>query len=717
MELANIITGSTSSSNAQNRKAESTDPPQRTHSYPTRKIIMSGTDMHNRDGRSGTPPAPPYAGAQFNMNTPHSMAMSPAGSPTPKSVAFELLFTQSPQHRARLPMRVQIFPHDTTDSIIATVKNFYGLYADGAGAKGVSFEDEQGNTLIARYENFRNNMVVYVRVIQEEPSDAYGPSSYGSGSPRLQQAYYPGETHLPPHQALNYGHPVSRPTSRTSRKRSTSPGQGRGRRSVSASINQPLPAKKSRSRSGFKSRGSSTHGSFQELHSDGLNGYSSGDGGAGSVTSRAKSEHLGNTEISLDNIVEGGRRKRAKFESSELPLFAPPQMPAATSNSSVSPARRMENQRSSFPFAGFSQNPFSNVPNLHSPRSFGNANGFGEPDLYSTPAAQSRRTRGSYPSGRQSISTPGNMSDVLPTPDPTIGSCMSEEDKDVALQLMRLGDMSNISHGRISASTLDDTFSGRADAASSTGATSNCESESENELPSHRLKREPSPILPPGFLKKTHPHLEENVPTDSTEPSSDERDFEDCHDGTFKPGQTDDAVDSELAKPKVVKAKAARKPLPSSSLKSKANRISKPNRPTPLVKPKKANSVSASSKGPISPTSLPSQSRKTSVASTATHQHHLGDDEEDLSSKPRCQRCRKSKKGCDRQRPCGRCQDAGLGIDQCVSEDEGNGRKGRYGRHMGVPVKKDELPQVPIFPSALSASGASSFEKSKKRKR
>ena len=74
--------------------------------------------------------------------------------------------------------------------------------------------------------------------------------------------------------------------------------------------------KKSRSRSGFKSRGSSAHGSFADNHSDGLNGYSSGDGAPGSVSSRTKSEHIGNTEISLDNIVEGGRRKRAKFESS-----------------------------------------------------------------------------------------------------------------------------------------------------------------------------------------------------------------------------------------------------------------------------------------------------------------------------------------------------------------------------------------------------------------
>ena len=47
-----------------------------------------------------------------------------------------------------------------------------------------------------------------------------------------------------------------------------------------------------------------------------MNGYSSGDGAPGSVSSKTRSEHIGNTEISLDNIVEGGRRKRAKFESS-----------------------------------------------------------------------------------------------------------------------------------------------------------------------------------------------------------------------------------------------------------------------------------------------------------------------------------------------------------------------------------------------------------------
>jgi hypothetical protein len=315
MDLSSLLSGP-ASSNAQNQFHDVAAPPQqRTHPYPTRNTVMSGMDE-----RRGAPPAA-SVGCQSGTTTLHNTTMSPFGSPTPKSVAFELLFPESPQYRARLPMRVQIFPHDTTDSIVTTVKNFYGLYAGLGGVKGVSFEDEQGNTLIARYENLRNNMVVYVRVI-DEPSQApgaYDPSSYHSASPIIQQTFYQGDDHhMPPPQpaqALNYGQPLSRPASRTSRKRSVSPNSVRGRRSVSASTNPP-PLKKNRSRSDFKSRGSSAHGSFADIHSDGMNGYSSGDGAPGSVSSKTKSEHLGNTEISLDNIVEGGRRKRAKFESS-----------------------------------------------------------------------------------------------------------------------------------------------------------------------------------------------------------------------------------------------------------------------------------------------------------------------------------------------------------------------------------------------------------------
>jgi hypothetical protein len=196
---------------------------------------------------------------------------------------------------------------------------------------------------------------------------------------------------------------------------------------------------------------------------------------------------------------------------------------------------------------------------------------------------------------------------------------------------------------------------------------------------------------------------------DSAESSDD---YEDNRDGSFK-GESDEMVPDEhnnhrvqmgMVKARSVSSKSGKPAKPRANSKSKA----------------KAN---GSSKPPMSPTSLPTQSRKTSNASL-NFQHQLGVDEEDLSSKPRCQRCRKSKKGCDRQRPCQRCKDAGISADGCVSEDEGNGRKGRYGRHMGVSVKKPSTSMAP--PNLLDfnrvideAAGltSSSMDKSKKRKR
>jgi Fungal Zn(2)-Cys(6) binuclear cluster domain len=127
-------------------------------------------------------------------------------------------------------------------------------------------------------------------------------------------------------------------------------------------------------------------------------------------------------------------------------------------------------------------------------------------------------------------------------------------------------------------------------------------------------------------------------------------------------------------------------------------------------------------KGPLAP-DVVAQSRKTSSSSGLDLQQPSKGDEEDLSSKPRCQRCRKSKKGCDRQRPCQRCKDAGIGIEGCVSEDEGNGRKGRFGRHMGVPlaIKENDRPlidddsQAGAILNGMAAVDAA--DKNKKRKR
>ncbi|KAI1075867.1 hypothetical protein F5B20DRAFT_368503 [Whalleya microplaca] len=606
---------------------------------------------------------------------PTSGSASPRQPVTPKHVQFELLFPESPQYRARLPLRVQIYPHDDTDSIISTVKNFYGLYH---GGKGVSFEDDRGNTLIARYENFSNNMVVYVRVIEEspQPSVPFGPSPFQSA---------PME-YLAPESEQH----ISRPASRTSRRRSPSPNGGRGRRSASVSTN-PTTGKKGRSRS------SKTHGASFDNRSDSINGYDSGDGAPGSVSSKAK-EQIGNTEISVENIVEGGRRKRAKFESSELPLFAPPQMPAATSNPSVSPARRVEHQRPALPFthpAG--PNPFTNPRPLQSPQSY--TNGYAQPGMFATPVSDSRRHRGS-------IGYPNNGVNILPTPDPTIGSCVSEEDKDVAIQLMRLGEMSNISHGRTSASTLDDTFSGRADIASSTGATSDADSDSDNGLPPARRQK----LDLAGANRKIYPTSDSHfIPSrEGADASGDDADYEDGgEDGPLGGPKLNDT------KPKTQNTGKPRVP----GLKTTKPKTAKATKASNTTKMKKIGAVPA---GPMSPASLPNQSRKPSIASASAIPGQPGeDDQPDLSTKPRCQRCRKSKKGCDRQRPCGRCRDAGLSADQCISEDEGNGRKGRYGRHMGVPIKTVDVPGPPtLLPAApIAAPSMMVNDKNKKRKR
>lgn len=223
--------------------------------------------------------------------------------PVPRSVKFELV-EDSHQYRARIPMRVQIYPHDTTESIISTVKNFYGLYPTPTSCPGVSFEDDQGNTIIGRYENFRHNSVVYVRVRDGPPTP--GPhatlaAQSGTQSYYTQDGYSGHDAQQPPQH-------LSRPGSRSSRRRSISPGIVSARRSTSASTS----SKHTRPRSSKRGPGSSTHGDTQN---ESVNGYSSGDNAPGSSSGKPK-EQIGSTEISLDNIVEGGRRKRAKFESS-----------------------------------------------------------------------------------------------------------------------------------------------------------------------------------------------------------------------------------------------------------------------------------------------------------------------------------------------------------------------------------------------------------------
>jgi len=344
---------------------------------------------------------------------------------------------------------------------------------------------------------------------------------------------------------------------------------------------------------------------------------------------------------------------------------------------------------------------------MYSPQSYNN--GFGYSSLYATPTSEQQRGRNSI--GYPPAITPG--AGILPTPDPTVGSCVSEEDKDVALQLMRLGEMSNISQGRTSTSTVDDTFSGRADAASSTGATSDLESEEEGEMPAPRRQRLDMSVSHQKILPTTESHF---APRESIETDEYVRD----------PATTQGLMGApklKMPRPKAESINGSKaRPQQQQQPGAKTTKNTKPTSSKPKIKKSASENGVGTSYVPVpmSPASLPA-SRKQSAVSSAAMPTASGEDEPDLSTKPRCQRCRKSKKGCDRQRPCGRCKDAGIPADQCISEDEGNGRKGRYGRHMGVPLKVTEMPApptlLPAAPITAAASAASIADKNKKRKR
>lgn len=249
--------------------------------------------------------------------------------------------------------------------------------------------------------------------------------------------------------------------------------------------------------------------------------------------------------------------------------------------------------------------------------------------------------------GRGSISTPrlsaNSAHGGMPTPAPTISSAMSDED--VALQLIRLGDPNNLSLGRTSTSTVDDALSGKADAASS-------DEDEDGDIDAHpgSRKRTSSVAGLSKNKKRKLPKLQTNMGGIGDAESEEEEEFD-----TYKAK----SGKSLLSRSNSSVGQAPRPKLPG---KTKSRQLPGQH----LGQPVRAESVASS------------------VDSPAT-MADAGD--EDLSMLPRCQRCRKSKKGCDRQRPCGRCKDAGIGIEGCISEDEGNGRKGRFGRHMGVPVK------------------------------
>ena len=270
--------------------AAAADGRRQNHSYPTRYTGPGQYEQQSGMVYGASMQRPPRGNE--GAAAVSGYARSPAKKEQ-KHVVFQLIDTQDPRIQARLPMRVMISPHDTTDSIITTVKNFYGLYE-----YGVSFENKEGFGIIAAYDNFENDIVVYVRTVAQPPS-ANGDNVRNTVSPKRPTLGAPFEMRPP---QLAHAHSPSRSAARSNGVRSMSPHSEHGRRSVSA-----VPGGRQRAHRS-KSGDNSVAGD--------ADGYSSDDNGGGSVTSsrRSKTEQV-NAEISVDNIVEGGRRKRA-FESS-----------------------------------------------------------------------------------------------------------------------------------------------------------------------------------------------------------------------------------------------------------------------------------------------------------------------------------------------------------------------------------------------------------------
>ena len=179
---------------------------------------------------------------------------------------------------ARLPLRVHINNHDCTNSIIASVKTFFGIHE----GLGVSFENERGNNIIPQYENVEADTDIQVRLTQDIPSLANVQSQYPVDTGSTIKPLSSAPWIAPPPQ-------LSRPASRNTRNGDTSPNSNRVQRHIIKVGRMPR-----------------THDT--EALSD-------SDGGSVSVTS-SRRDVLASAEISVENIVEGNRRKGAKFESS-----------------------------------------------------------------------------------------------------------------------------------------------------------------------------------------------------------------------------------------------------------------------------------------------------------------------------------------------------------------------------------------------------------------
>ncbi|KAG0126595.1 hypothetical protein HOY82DRAFT_580965 [Tuber indicum] len=526
------------------------------------------------------------------------------------------------------PKTLHIYPHDTTDSITTTVKNMFGIKLQDEC--GLSFQDPEGKYMILRHENFSDDMMVDIRV-EENP------------------ASYP-QYNLRHPQAMSYTGPG--PRGSFSGGRSVSPSAARGRRSASAG-GRPRGMKRQASHRGEEEHYDERFPQGYYLQQPPQQFLPEEDEES---ESRSRIEPVASADISLDNIVEGSRRKRPKFSSDELPLFPPPALPRQDGSTSSSASPSHPAPQVTTPYGN--RNIIYPHPTPPSTYGFSVSNG-GQP----ASAFGQARTNGS----------------TIPTPAPTVASCISDED--VALQLMRLGELPS---GSATISTLDETAREEDSFSSECGEFGDDGRSDTAELPD-MPPRGPdegpgSPIIYPRNHKK-YKSLDEILPSFDSTPLPLPAPLPQYPKGTVKAVKRQQPTQS--SKPKSKPKPRSEHHWPISPASPPASR--KPS--VASVASSKARSNIMTSNNPVAnvhtPMVLLGQQTATPVDENKLHTQYFHNDNnnklgvEEPIVKPRCQRCRKSKKGCDRQRPCQRCKDAGIPAGECISEDEAGTRRGR----------------------------------------
>jgi hypothetical protein len=194
----------------------------------------------------------------------------------PKEVTF--VHIQHDGHKARIPFRVNIGPNDTAEDITTTVRNFFGIYTN----ESISFEDADGKMFIPRFENFKVGGSVFVR---DNTFPTQSPNIFSPGGQSTESPAKP--------------YPMLPPASN----------QPRNERLISGAMSPP-PARRESIGFGINKLGTPQFGSPVKLED--TDGFSDSDGASNSGSRRG----VPSADVSLDNIVEGSRRKRAKFDSS-----------------------------------------------------------------------------------------------------------------------------------------------------------------------------------------------------------------------------------------------------------------------------------------------------------------------------------------------------------------------------------------------------------------